>query len=187
MAATVVNAVGMGIEGFGLVLAFVGIVRTGRAHGFKFGRPAAEWSKARWRWVERIWRTMFSRPKSVNVVLSPSGIGSAAMFGTGRVDVGFGPLDPDLDTTSAVSELDRRIRHLETRQVNIRSMTDEHLARTDRAVAAVTADVQRADARVDQLKDELPIEGLGTEALGLAIVGVGLIVQFVATILPSLP
>jgi hypothetical protein len=177
----------MGIEGVGLVWTGVGIARTGKAHGFMFGRRVVDWVKARWRRVERIWRALFHRAKGSNVVVSPASIGSAEMFGTGEVKLGYPPLDSTLDTASAIAKLDQRTRGLATRQLEIFSITNEHLDSTDRALSAVTADVQRIEARVDQLKDELPVEGLGTEALGLSIVGVGLIVQLVATVWPSLP
>jgi hypothetical protein len=109
------------------------------------------------------------------------------MVGSGRVEVGLAPLDPSLDVSSAVAELDQRIRDLETRELETRSATDARIRLTDRALSEVGADVERVESRVDKVEDELRVEGLRTEAVGLGLVGAGLILQGAAAVFAWLP
>ena len=117
------------------------------------------------------------RDANVNAVTAAAIEGRVTI--TGDAEVSWPTLDPTLPTTEALAVLDERVRGLlwmtdQNRKADLVKVHAVEAQATDTAAALAKVQADLSAAKLD-----LAVHGLRTEAFGLALVGLGLLIQLV--------
>lgn len=178
------NLIGSFVEAVGLLVTGWGIHETWKTagKGERLWSPATRWMGTRYRIATNRVRALIGRPRAQTRQTVTSARDTAWAVDSAHVELTWAGLDTDLDTAQALAELDRRLRDLQ------RTTNEEARMQRDRVFALEAAerrsendrDAIRAD--LDRVTRELPAEGIRVEAVGLSMVGLGLLIQLVAGI-----
>ena len=177
------GTIGEGLQILGLLVASYGLWRTWQAFapsGERLFEPVSRPIRALVRLVTRgrvrLGRLVGYRP---TVTVGAGGAGGSGTAFDANALVNYSPLSPEMDRAEAIRVLDARSREL----VNKVSEVDgKVLDETKRAKGQEAVIESRLDAAVDALEGRdarIATEGIRTEALGLFLVGLGQILQWI--------
>ncbi len=168
----VVEAVGLAITGWGIRETWLA---SGTSEGFTGPLVTRGWHAVHQ--VKGGARRLLRMP-AVDATVSVTSARTASWVNIPSVGVvGHEPLDRGLPTAEALATLDERLRGLawimqENRKADLEQLTDVY----KRGLQTAT-DVTRVRADLNAAEMELAVGGLRTEALGLGLVGMGLLIQ----------
>ena len=98
------------------------------------------------------------------------------------VRVGIAPLDRTAPRDEQIAFIDTQVRELLARTQDADERQAEALRTVGNEVQRVSADTQQVRESLSALEKRLTLHGLRTEATGLGLVGVGLLMQLVGSI-----
>lgn len=183
------SVLGMSIEGLGIILAIAGVASTWREfsdEGIILDSDIVQNLRLRTRAIVRGAGSLFRRLRGYppNVIVGSShgsSVARATLSGEGHA--GYAPLDPALDTRSALAALDSRTRELGTM---LAAETGKRVEEDDSLRSEIDELGTRVDRSVDELgqKDQrIAVGGLRSALVGLILVLIGLGVQGVGVVI----
>jgi hypothetical protein len=171
----------MAVEFVGIIVTAYGLIRTWREFtGEALFGDAAIVTAARARARRALGtagdflRRLRGYPPTVTVTRGRGAITADAAKVSGEGLVGYAPLDPALDSTAALAELDRRTRDLTSRLADEMRRRGNGDAALQSALSAVEEKIDEAVQRLDRQGARIAIGGLRTAATGLGLVLLGL-------------
>jgi len=165
------------IEAVGLIVTGWGISQTWRHNASEpFVAPVTETARRGASWARRTYRRARGRR---DVVIGAAAIEVTAAIGAMKVRVDWPPLDLSLETPAALAELDARIRALSDRQIGNVHRIDDRATQIETAFDACRTEAGRQAEELAAMPARLVVEGLRVEAVGLALVGIGLLIPLI--------
>lgn len=175
------NYLGGLVEGVGLIVTAYGLHDTWRrlGTGEPLWQPIRDRTRRAWRKTYSRLRRLLRRPPLQPTHQVTSTRDTAWALDAAHVTVTWEPLDPELAAALALQVLDARIRELQRTTNEEAMLTRARMFEMEGVGRRATSEIAGVRADLDTAKRQLPVEGLRTEASGLALVGLGLLIQLV--------
>jgi hypothetical protein len=173
-------------DGVGIAVAAVGIATTwGRFHpvGERFFDPITR----RLARIRSATMKLLRRRQDVTAHAEVALTGAIGLDARARARVLYGPLDP-ANATSAIIELERRLGNTDRMVDGIYQEVDqlhEARVRSERSLSEIRRELDETVNDLKKRDSEIATDGLRLEALGLFLVGVGLVLQAAAQVLKT--
>lgn len=144
-------------------------------------QPVVNWFRRLWWPVYRIiLKLLRKRPKDVFSHAGPATETSWA--GPAFSRVGFPPLGPDKSVTEAIAELDERTRQIETWLLEDRNDVHRRLVEVNQRISTTEQELFTSTNQLQHTVRKLATGGVREIVLGLALSGVGVVLQTVFTL-----
>lgn len=165
-----------GLQAVGVVVAGIGLWKTWHeVPGERFFGPAIARGAAIWRRasgpVARFVRRLLRRPR--NVVVTPGTAKMQLNTFRARARVQFGELPTDVDSATAIAELDQRTRRLMTFVTDVDERTTDDADAMREELAGAAERLASGLREVDERARRVIVGGVRWEASGLFLVGLG--------------
>lgn len=177
------------VIGTGVVLQVVGLCATGwgarrtwRDFGMAgFWAPLSDAVVGPRRWLGMTCRRLFRRPRSATVVAG-SASASVAVSGKGRGRSGFRVMPRAQDVAESIAELDQRTRDLLERLQRASEVFQDWLSSTAAEVSALRGELSHKIATLEQSDRRIATAGIRIEVMGMVLIGLGVVVQWVGSL-----
>lgn len=173
-------SIGTGFEIVGLVVTAIGVRATWREFAspqdrflgpvIDIARDVAQRTSS---WLKAIVRRLLRRPNNVTVAIT--GTGLVTFTGKLSARIGYGALPKETET--ALTELGRRTQQLMDMLNDAKERLDKDTDDIRADVVSLKNELGEAATRFEERTQHVALDGLRTEAVGLFLVGLGVLLQ----------